>query len=74
MLRLVDGLQIMKMPYKRTLFSNSVEKLQQTCPADAVGILEYLPRSFITFWMTASNQHYSRTVFIKEAREHENAL
>jgi len=50
-----------------TLFSNIVEKFQQTCPADARGILEYLPRSFTTFRMTVSNQHYSRTVFFQGA-------
>ena len=32
-----------------TLFSNIVVKFQQTCPADAGGILEYRPRSFTTF-------------------------
>ena len=41
------------------LFVNSVEK---PCPADAGGILEYLPRSFTTLRMPTSNQHYSRTV------------
>ena len=52
--------------YGGTLFSDIVEKFQQTCPADAGGILESLPRSFTTFRMAVSNQHYSRTAFTAE--------